>query len=61
VNISIFHHLPIQIRFGILKEGKLVFCKDKNLLNAIKAQTFGSYLDFSFFTNQIYRKAIENI
>ena len=46
MDISIFHDLPLIIRFRVLKEGQLLFLRDELKLHRIIVATIRSYLDF---------------
>lgn len=46
IDISIFHDLPLSMRFRVLKEGKLLFLRDDLKLHRIIVATIKSYLDF---------------
>jgi predicted nucleotidyltransferase len=46
IDISIFHDLPLSMRFRVLKEGRLLFLRDELKLHRIIVATIGSYLDF---------------
>lgn len=61
LDISIFSKLPLIIQFRILKEGKIIFCRDKEELHKIKVKTFIHYLDYSGFINNFYKGVIKNV
>jgi predicted nucleotidyltransferase len=46
-DVSFFWDLPITIKFRVLREGTVLFCKDNLALNAIKADTVREYLDIA--------------
>ncbi len=46
IDISIFHDLPMSMRFRVIKEGKLLFSRDELKLHRIIVATIKSYLDF---------------
>ncbi len=46
IDLSIFHDLPLSMRFRVLKEGKLLFLRDDLKLHRIIVATIRSYLDF---------------
>ncbi len=46
IDISIFHDLPMSMRFRVIKEGKLLFSRDELKLHRIIVATIRSYLDF---------------
>lgn len=49
IDVSIFSDLPIQIRFRVIKEGKILFCKDSLALHRLQVATVREYLDFEPF------------
>ncbi|MCD6206423.1 MAG: nucleotidyltransferase domain-containing protein [Methanosarcinales archaeon] len=46
IDLSIFHDLPLLMRFRVLKEGKLLFLRDELKLHRITVATIKAYLDF---------------
>ena len=60
-DISAFSRLPLNIQFRVIKEGKLLFCRDKGKLNLIKVEVLKRYLDFSSFMKGFYQKVISNV
>ena len=46
IDLSIFHDLPLTMRFRVLKEGKLLFLRDELRLHRITVATIRAYLDF---------------
>jgi predicted nucleotidyltransferase len=49
IDVSIFSDLPVQIRFRVIKEGRVLFSKDSLALHRIKAATVREYLDIEPF------------
>jgi predicted nucleotidyltransferase len=47
IDVSFFWDLPVTIRFRVIREGKVLFCKDTLELNGIKADTVREYLDIA--------------
>ena len=45
-DLSIFHDLPMSMRFRVIKEGKLLLSRDELKLHRIIVATIRSYLDF---------------
>lgn len=60
-DISIFNKLPILIQFRIIRDGKILYCKDKKLLHEITYNVIRKYLDFSVFINNFYKRVIKNV
>lgn len=49
IDVSLFHELPITIRFQVIREGKILACRDTLALHAIMADTVREYLDIAPF------------
>ncbi len=47
IDMSLFSSLPLTLRFRVIKEGKILFCKDTLALHRIKADTIREYLDIA--------------
>lgn len=45
VDVSIFSDLPVQIRFRVIKEGRVLFVRDFPALHRIRVATVREYLD----------------
>ena len=58
-DINIFQQLPLYIRKRILKEGKILFCKDEDVLYDL---AFSTIKEFEFYEKlyNMYLKGIEN-
>jgi hypothetical protein len=46
VQVHVFQNLPIFIRIRVLKEGKMIFCKDEDMLYDIAFNTIKEFEDF---------------
>ena len=46
LDIHVFQQLPLHIRARILKEGKVLFCRDKNILYDIFYKTIKDFVYF---------------
>ena len=56
IDISIFYDLPLTIRFRVIREGKILSCRDTLALHAIMADTVREYLDVApFIRRNCYR------
>jgi predicted nucleotidyltransferase len=44
-DISLFHKLPLIVRYHVFRDGKVLFCKDARLLTKLKFWTIKLYLD----------------
>ena len=60
-DVSVMSRLPLVIQFRVIKEGKLLFCKDELYLTRAKSNILRNYLDFSVFINRFYKRTIENV
>ena len=49
IDVSIFSDLPVQIRFRVIKEGRILFFKDFLTLHRIRVATVREYLDLEPF------------
>jgi predicted nucleotidyltransferase len=58
IDVSIFSDLPVQIRFRVIKEGKILFCKDSLALHRLQVATVREYLDFEPFIKRHCRHAM---
>src|SRR3989338_5698602 len=58
-DVNIFQQLPLYIRKRILKEGKILFCKDEDVLYDL---AFSTIKEFEFYEKlyNMYLNGIEN-
>jgi len=49
IDLSLFQDLPLAIRFRVIREGKLLWCRDRLALHRIIICTLRQYLDFATF------------
>ncbi len=47
IDVNLFYDLPITIRFRVIREGRVMFCKNTLLFHRIKAETVREYLDIA--------------
>jgi len=47
IDVNLFWDLPITIRFRVIREGRVMFCKDALRFHRIKAETVREYIDVS--------------
>lgn len=47
IDVNLFCDLPITIRFRVIREGRVMFCKNTLLFHRIKAETVREYLDIA--------------
>ncbi|MCX6689059.1 MAG: nucleotidyltransferase domain-containing protein [Methanoregula sp.] len=58
IDLSLFGALPLPIRFRVIREGSVVFCKSPLLLHRIKIDTIRNYLDLAPLIRRHCRHAI---
>ena len=58
-DIQIFQQLPIYIRQRVLKEGKVLFCRDEDKLYELAFKTVREFNDFEPFY-RAYLREVEN-
>ena len=51
LDVQIFQNLPLYIRKRILKEGKILYCKDMDKLYDIALKTIREFEDYKFYYN----------
>lgn len=57
VDIQIFQQLPLYIKIRIIKEGKILFCRNEDRLYKIVFQTIREFADFE----HIYRDYLKEV
>jgi hypothetical protein len=45
-DIQIFQQLPLYVKISVLKEGKMLFCKNEDLIYELAYETLKSYIFF---------------
>ncbi len=58
IDVSIFSELPVQIRFRVMREGKVLFVRDPLALHRILASSVREYLDIAPLIRRYCRHAI---
>ena len=61
LDISEFSRLPLIIQFRVIKEGKVLFVRDKKMLHELSMKTISNYLDFEPFIEEFYRRVMQNV
>ncbi len=59
IDVHIYQAVPLYIRQRILKEGKVLYCRDEEVLYEIACQTITEYADFEHIYLD-YLKAVES-
>lgn len=57
LDIQVFQQLPLYIKVRVLKEGRVLFCRDEDKLYNISFSTIREFADFE----HIYREHLEEI
>lgn len=57
LDVQIFQELPLYIRHRILQEGKVLFCKDEDILYTLAYRTVKAFADFE----PLYRRYLEEV
>ena len=60
VSLVILNNAPLVIRYGVMKESKILYCQDHNLRLTFEESVIKKYLDFKYFLN-IYDKEFISI
>lgn len=58
IDISLFHRLPLMMRYRVFRDGKLLFCKDAALLTKLKFWTIKLYLDEKHWRDAFVAKVL---
>jgi predicted nucleotidyltransferase len=46
VDVAILNQAPLALRYRVVRDGQVLFCRDENIRIAFTAQTVSRYLDF---------------
>ena len=57
IDLHFYHQVPLYIRQRILKEGKVLYCRDEELLYEVACKTITEFADYE----HIYRDYLEEI
>jgi predicted nucleotidyltransferase len=56
IQIVFWDEIHLALKFRVLKEGKVLYVKDTNFLNSLKAETISRFLDFKPILERYYEK-----
>jgi len=56
IQIVFWDEIHLPLKFRVLKEGKVLYVKDINFLNSLKAETISRFLDFKPILERYYEK-----
>ena len=57
LDIQVFQALPLYIRQRVLKEGRVLFCRDEDALYSLAFRTVKDFADFE----RLYRRCLEEV
>lgn len=57
-DVVLFHRLPLHIQFEVLKHGKILFCRDEEMLLEIKRNVLREYLEMSDMYERIKKRVL---
>ncbi|MEK6979509.1 MAG: nucleotidyltransferase domain-containing protein [Candidatus Micrarchaeota archaeon] len=58
LDISLFHKLPLVVRYHVFRDGQLLFSKDDKLLTKLKFWTIKHYLDEKHWRDRFVEKVL---
>jgi predicted nucleotidyltransferase len=61
VDVQILNGLPVQAQYAILKNNKVLFCRDESSRVDFEAEVISRYLDFEPFVEEHYRAMYQRI
>jgi predicted nucleotidyltransferase len=61
VDLVLMNDAPIRFSYNILRDGRLLFCRDRNKLVAFVERTMKLYLDFKFFRDDFDRAYLKGV
>ncbi len=59
IDIVLFWDLPVNIRYAVLREGKILFVRDEDFLNGVTVETMSEYLDFRHIIDRSIARMVE--
>lgn len=60
IDISVFWDLPVTVRYAVLREGKILFERDKEFLHSVVVKTMSEYLDFRHIIEKNVQRVFGN-
>src|SRR3989338_1867020 len=60
LDINTFSRLPLIIQFRVIKEGKILFIRNREVLEEVQLKTIRNFLDFEPFIERMCRSVIAN-
>ena len=59
VDVAVLNHAPASLRYRVLKDGLLLYCRDHDRWIAFRLRTVNEYLDFKPFLERHTRAILE--
>jgi uncharacterized protein len=59
LDLVLFHDLSPSVRYRVIREGKILFCRDRKALHRIKTGTIRQYLDLQPFIDRNARRILK--
>jgi len=59
IDIVLFWDLPVNIRYAVLREGKVILVRDEDFLNEVTVETMSEYLDFRHIIDRSIARMVE--
>lgn len=60
IDISLFWDMPVNVRYAALREGKVLFERDKEFLHSAVVETMSEYLDFQHIIEKNVQRVFGN-
>lgn len=57
-DISLFHRLPLMVRYRVFRDGRVLFNKDDRLLTKLRFWTITHYLDEKHWRDRLVQKVL---
>lgn len=58
IDLVLFHRLSLHVQFEVLKYGKVLFCRNEEMLDGIKLKVLRNYLEMSNFYERIGKRVL---
>ncbi len=59
IDVVLFWDLPTNIRYAVLREGKVLLVRDEDFLNEVTVETMSEYLDFRHIIDRSIARMVE--
>ena len=58
VDFRVLNRAPVPFRYNVLKNGRLLFCRDEELYAGFLSHTLASYFDFAFYRKRYLKEVL---